>query len=85
MTLKILNSKEVKLNKLLQKKSEIINWNKKIKSEIDHFRRLRLQTDSSHTKIEAILTDSKAGIKNYIPDKHTIFHSIYSSIFFILL
>ena len=32
MAMKILSTKEVKLNKLLQKKSEIINGNKKIKS-----------------------------------------------------
>ena len=30
--MKILSSKEVKLNKLLQRKSEIINGNKQIKS-----------------------------------------------------
>ena len=29
--------------------------------EIDHFRRLRLQTDSAHGKFEAILSDTKAG------------------------
>jgi uncharacterized protein YfaT (DUF1175 family) len=63
MTLKILSTKEVKLNKLLQRKSEIMNGNKQIKSDIDHFRRLRLQTDSTHSKFEAILADTKAGIE----------------------
>ena len=32
--------------------------------DIDHYRRLRLQTDSTHSKLEAILADTKSG-KSY--------------------
>jgi len=63
ITLKLLNYLEGKLNKRLSRKSEIIVANKKIKVEIDHYRRLRMQTDSTHKKFEAILADTKAAIE----------------------
>ena len=63
VTLKLLNYLEGKLNKRLSRKSEIIVVNKKIKAEIDHYRRLRMQTDSTHKKFEAILADTKAAIE----------------------
>jgi hypothetical protein len=68
VTMKVLNVMEVKLNKLLMRKSEVINHHKQIKAEIDHFRRLRLQTDSTHKKFEAVLADAKAEIEQRLSE-----------------
>jgi hypothetical protein len=62
-TRKILNILEVKLNKLLQRKSEVINENKGLKAQINHFRRLRLQTDATHAKFEDNLRNCKESIE----------------------
>ena len=63
VTFKLLNYLEGKLNKRLSRKSEILVSNKKLKLDIDHYRRLRLQTDSAHKQFEAILADTKATIE----------------------
>lgn len=54
---------EGKLNKLLQRQSQIQKQNRDTKQMINHFRTLRLQTDNSHTRFEAGLTDAKAKIE----------------------
>lgn len=54
---------EAKLNKLLQRKSEIQNQNKKTKDMINHYRILRVQTDCSHSKFEATLAETKETIE----------------------
>ena len=63
VTKKVLNVMEIKLNKLLQRKSEIINHNKSLKGEIDHHRRLRMMTDTTHKKFENILGETKSSIE----------------------
>ena len=42
---------ESKLNKLLQRQSQIQNTNKEKKKLINHYRTLRTQTDSSHSRL----------------------------------
>jgi hypothetical protein len=54
---------EAKLNKLLQRKSEVQNHNKRLKDEINHYRLLRLQTDIAHAKFEAVLAETKEKIE----------------------
>jgi hypothetical protein len=63
VTSKTLIVLEAKLNKLLQRKSEIQNQNKRLKDEINHFRLLRLQTDVAHAKFEAVLGETKERIE----------------------
>lgn len=72
VTLKALNILEWKLNKLLQRKSESIIENKRLKSEIDHFRRLRLQIDVSHSKYEDKLRITKDKIENYLSESSAV-------------
>lgn len=72
VTMKALNILEWKLNKLLQQKSEIIIENKKLKSEIDHYRRLRLQTDVSHAKFEQILAETKEKIEAFLSESSAV-------------
>lgn len=72
VTNKILNVLEMKLNKLLQRKSEVNNKNKLLKLEIDHMRRLRLQTDDSHTKFEGDLRLIKENIEIMLRESNDI-------------
>ena len=66
MTSKMLCLLEVKLNKLCQRKSEVINYNNGLKLEIDHYRRMRLQTDISHAKFDAVLKSEKEKIEEWL-------------------
>mmetsp|Transcript_21773 Transcript_21773/g.36408 ORF Transcript_21773/g.36408 Transcript_21773/m.36408 type:complete len:631 (+) Transcript_21773:133-2025(+) len=66
VTRKTLNVLEAKINKLLQRKSEIENKNRKIKTDIDHYRLLRLQTDVAHAKFETVLTETKERIESLL-------------------
>ncbi len=59
---------EAKINKLLQRKSEIQNNNKKVKETINHYRLLRLQTDTSHAKFEAVLAETKDKIESLLSE-----------------
>lgn len=68
VTAKTLIILEAKVNKLLQRKSEIQNNNKKMKETINHFRLLRLQTDSSHSKFEATLAETKERIETLLAE-----------------
>jgi coiled-coil domain-containing protein 63/114 len=63
VTTKVLTILEMKLNRLLQRQSEIIIRNKELKTEIDHYRRLRMQTNVSHAKFDGLLTDIKKEIE----------------------
>ncbi len=58
---------QAKLNKLLQRKSEIQNANKRTKDMINHYRILRIQTDNSHAKFEANLAETKGIWYHTIP------------------
>ena len=60
VTTKGLKILEMNLNKLLVRQSEIIIKNKALKSDIDHQRRLRMQTNVAHAKFEGLL--AKPGI-----------------------
>ena len=72
MTKKVLAVTEVKLNKLLQRRAEIENKNRALKTEIDHFRMLRMQTDISHKSFEEILRDTKANIEAIMRDSTAV-------------
>jgi len=72
VTNKVLHVLEMKLNKLLQKKSEVLNKNKLLKLDIDHMRRLRLQTDDSHTKFDAQLKFIKENIEIMLRESNDI-------------
>jgi hypothetical protein len=71
-TTKILSIFEAKLNRLLQKKSDVINHVKKLKSEINHHRRLRVQTDIQHSKFEVVLAETKANIERLLNESTLI-------------
>ena len=72
VTMKALNILEWKLNKLLQRKSECMIEIKKLKQDIDHYRRLRLQTDISHVKYEEKLRVTKEKIENYLGESSAV-------------
>lgn len=72
VTMKALNILEWKLNKLLQRKSECMIEIKKLKQEIDHYRRLRLQTDISHVKYEEKLRVTKEKIEQYLGESSAV-------------
>lgn len=72
VTTKVLTILEKKTNKLLQMQSEIIIRNKALKLEIDHFRQLRIQTDTSHAKFEADLAVVKAQIEERLSESADI-------------
>jgi hypothetical protein len=72
MTSKMLTLKEVQLNKLCQRKSEILNYNNNLKLEIDHYRRMRLQTDISHAKFEATLKQEKEKIEEWLAESAAV-------------
>jgi len=68
VTSKTLNILEAKLNKLLQRKSELKNHIKKMKETINHYRLIRLQTDLSHQKYEQILAETKSKIETILSE-----------------
>lgn len=72
VTAKTLIVLEAKVNKLLQRKSEIQNNNKKAKEVINHYRLLRMQTDTTHAKFEAVLAESKAKIEQLLSESTKI-------------
>lgn len=72
VTKKVLNGLEATLNKKLQRKSEIINANKQKKLEINHLRRMRVQTEMAQAKYEAQLLDIKSNIESNVKDASDI-------------
>lgn len=72
VTSKTLVVLEAKLNKLLQRKSEVHNQNKRLKDEINHYRLLRLQTDIAHAKFESVLAETKDKIEQLLAESTTI-------------
>lgn len=62
VTNKMLHILEAKLNKLLQRRSDEQVKNKQKKEEIDHMRRLRIQTDISHKHYETELASLREKI-----------------------
>lgn len=72
VTAKTLIVLEAKVNKLLQRKSEIQNNNKKAKEVINHYRLLRMQTDTTHAKFEAVLAESKEKIETLLSESTKI-------------
>jgi len=68
VTRKTLEMKEVKLNKLLQRRSEVLNQNKALKASINHYRRLRIQTDASHKAVETDLVRIKENIERIMKE-----------------
>ncbi len=63
VTSKTLVVLEAKLNKLLQRKSELQNKIKKMKETINHYRLMRLQTDDAHKRYEETLQETKEKIE----------------------
>ena len=72
VTTKVLTILEMKLNMLLQRQSMIIIRNKELKVEIDHARRLRMQTNVSHAKFDALLSDIKLEIESRLSESAAI-------------
>lgn len=68
VTSKTLNVLEAKLNKLLQRKSEIQNQIKKLKETINHYRLVRMQTDDSHARYEQVLAETKEKIESILAE-----------------
>lgn len=66
VTTKTLNILEAKLNKLLQRKSEVINIVKQKKELINHYRRLRTQTDITHEKFKNNISEAKEEIESFL-------------------
>eukprot|EP01040_Poterioochromonas_malhamensis_P015402 gene15402-17233_t len=66
VTTKTLHILEAKLNKLLQRNSELKNHIKTMKHTINHYRLIRLQTDLSHSKYEETLAQTKAKIETIL-------------------
>lgn len=67
-TKKMLSSLEIKANKLLQRRSELINQIKAQKSTINHARRVRIQTDQAHKALEISLLAVKDKIDSIMRD-----------------
>lgn len=72
VTTKTLIVLEAKLNKLLQRKSEVQNQNKRLKDEINHYRLLRLQTDIAHSKFESVLAETKEKIEALLSESTSV-------------
>ena len=68
VTSKSLNILEAKLNKLLQRNSELKNQIKQMKHTINHYRLVRLQTDDAHKRYEENLANTKAKIEQILAD-----------------
>lgn len=71
-TKKMLSILEVKLNKLLQRRSEIINRNKQMKEDVNHLRKRRLQTDVAHRQLDAQLKSIKERIDNILKESTAV-------------
>ncbi|CAM9679020.1 unnamed protein product, partial [Ectocarpus fasciculatus] len=63
---------EAKLNSYLQRKSEKQKNNNKLKQEIDHMRRMRLQTDQSHKNFDAQLRTLREKIASIMGDSTAV-------------
>lgn len=72
VTKKVLTILEMKLNKLLQRQSEIIIVNKALKKDIDHYRLCRTQTNVSHAKFEHELAVTKQQIEEKLAESAAI-------------
>lgn len=57
---------------LLVRRAEIDVENQKLKSEVDHMRRLRMQTDLSQKKFEVVLYDTKAQIEQFLSESTAV-------------
>jgi hypothetical protein len=68
VTSKTLNILEAKVNKLLQKNSDLKNQIKLQKHTINHYRLIRLQTDLSHSKYTETLAQTKEKIESMLAD-----------------
>jgi chromosome segregation ATPase len=68
VTTKSLHILEAKVNKLLQKNSELQNKIKLMKHTINHFRLVRLQTDDAHKRYEETLAQTKEKIELILAD-----------------
>lgn len=69
---KVLSVHEAKLNRLLQKRSDVHNNLKKLKNEINHARKLRMQTDIQHNKYENMLMEAKLNIERLLSESTAI-------------
>lgn len=63
---------EAKLNSYLQRKSEKQKNNNKLKQEIDHMRKMRIQTDLSHRNFEASLMSLREKIAAIMADSTAV-------------
>ena len=72
ITKKVLSKLEAELNKLLQRRSEIINNNKSKKVEINHLRRMRIQTEITHNKYENTILEIKQNIERLSTESNDI-------------
>jgi chromosome segregation ATPase len=63
VTKKVVKTLEVQLNRLNNRRSEVEIKNGKLKTEIDHYRRLRIQTDNAHARYSAELAETKKEIE----------------------
>lgn len=68
VTSKMLSILEAKLNKLLQRHSDEQEKNRKKKIDIDHMRRLRLQTDTAHKHYETELAITKENVERLLKE-----------------
>jgi len=66
VTKKVLRVLETKLDKLLQQRSEVEIVNQKLRSEIDHMRQVRMQTDNSHARFEHSMAGTKEKIETIL-------------------
>ena len=72
ITKKVLSKLEAELNKLLQRRSEIIHNNKSKKIEINHLRRMRIQTEITHNKYENTILEIKQNIERLSTESNDI-------------
>ena len=72
VTTKALTVLEATVNKLLQRQSLILIQNRALKQEIDHYRQLRIQTDTSHSAFEEGLRVQKLMIEERLAESAAI-------------
>jgi hypothetical protein len=72
VTAKSLNVMESTLNKLLQRRSEVIVIIKKLKTEIDHGRKMRISTDVTHKQYEDVLSITKSAVEKYLAESTAV-------------
>lgn len=75
VTNKMLHILEAKLDKLLQRKSDQEKKNRKMKEEIDHMRRLRIQTNIAHASNIANMSELKENIEQMMGEANGIFQA----------